>query len=83
MDQVVTTELYMTFRKMCLEFKLKVFGGNPKEQLLIAWYQSFCRFYPDEAEMADWEVGMNVMGTMFYRRPVSENSILTGNEEMI
>lgn len=44
----LTQELYMSFRKMCLEYKLKLLQQYPREPLLIAYYQTYFRYYDDE-----------------------------------
>ena len=79
---------YRYFLNLIPQLKLKLFSLHcRKEPLLIAWYQYYGRFYEDEAEMADWQIFDYYPGNgeshKVYRRTISGNSILTGNEEKI
>jgi len=47
-NNTLTQELYMSFRKMCMEFKLRLFAQHPGDPLLTAWYQHHCRYYKPE-----------------------------------
>jgi hypothetical protein len=48
MVETLTQELYMSFRKMCLEFKLRFYTHHTYDPLMVAWYQHHCRYYEGE-----------------------------------